>query len=176
MEPALCSPIGSSVNEIPLTMPMRRIRDGTLEGIPAERTRSHGNRPSGGGHVRLRAPTPRGGTLEDERILYWCQPDDREKNPGAVRADRPATPTFCPLHIEGTIRHPGSGEPWEYAVVVQVHDDQGKTISRHVMGDGPSLPQKGEPLPCTWRSLPPRSPPSDRCHGTHLRAIQFRLQ
>ena len=61
----------------------------------------------------------------------------------AVRTDRPATPTFCPLHIEGTIRHPGGGESLEYAVVVQIHDDRGETISRHVMGAGALPPAEG---------------------------------
>ncbi len=40
------------------------------------------------------------------------------------------------LPFLGTIQHPGTGEPWEYAIVVQIYYDQGETISRHVMGAG----------------------------------------
>ncbi len=54
----------------------------------------------------------------------------------AVRRDRLASPTFSPLHVEGTIHHPGSGESWEYSVVLQVQNDRGEVISRHVVGVG----------------------------------------
>lgn len=65
-----------------------------------------------------------------------CPACHRHLHFDAVRTDRPVAPTSCPLHVEGTIQHPGTGEPWEYAIVVQIHDDQGETISRHVMGAG----------------------------------------
>ena len=53
-----------------------------------------------------------------------------------VRTGRLASPIVCPLHVEGTIRHPGSGQPWEYSIVLQVQNDQGEVISRHVAGVG----------------------------------------
>lgn len=57
-----------------------------------------------------------------------------------VRRGLPASPTFCPLHVEGTIRHPGSGGSWEYSVVLHVQNDRGEVISRHVVGVGPLGP------------------------------------
>ncbi len=72
-----------------------------------------------------------------------CPACHRHLDFDAVRSDRPITPTFCPLHVEGTIHHPGSGEPWEYAVVVQVHDAGGEIVSRHVMGAGALRPTEG---------------------------------
>ncbi len=58
----------------------------------------------------------------------------------AVRTHRPAEPTFCPLNVEGTIHHPGTGEPWEYSVILEIHDDDGEVISRQVMGVGALRP------------------------------------
>lgn len=45
-------------------------------------------------------------------------------------------PSFAPLRIEGTIRHPDGGEPWEYSVLLTIHDERGKELSRHVVGIG----------------------------------------
>lgn len=54
----------------------------------------------------------------------------------AVRTDHPDPPTFCPLHIEGTIHQPDSGDSWEYSAVLEVRDDRGEVISRHVAAVG----------------------------------------
>ena len=48
-----------------------------------------------------------------------------------------------PLTIEGTIRHPADGEPWEYCVVVTVRDDRSKDLARHVVGVGVLRPGEG---------------------------------
>lgn len=50
--------------------------------------------------------------------------------------DHPTTPAQVPLQVEGTIRHPQDGDPWEYSVVVVVRDDRGKEVSRQVVGVG----------------------------------------
>lgn len=47
-----------------------------------------------------------------------------------------APATFSALFVEGAIRHPREGEPWEYSIVVSVLDDKGKEIARHVAGVG----------------------------------------
>ncbi|MGH7772114.1 MAG: hypothetical protein ACREQA_07725 [Candidatus Binatia bacterium] len=54
----------------------------------------------------------------------------------AVRAGHRPYPARCPLSVEGTIRHPGSGEVLEYSVLLEVHDETGKVISRQVVGVG----------------------------------------
>jgi hypothetical protein len=43
---------------------------------------------------------------------------------------------MVPLRIEGTIRHPADGEPWEYTVVVSVYNDRGEEIARKLIGVG----------------------------------------
>jgi hypothetical protein len=45
-------------------------------------------------------------------------------------------PSFSPLRIEGTIRHPAVGEPWEYCLVLVIRNDRGEEISRQVVGVG----------------------------------------
>jgi len=58
------------------------------------------------------------------------------------RLARLTSPIFCPLQVEGTIRHPGIAEPCEYSVLVQVQDDQGEVISRQVVGVGALGPRE----------------------------------
>jgi len=38
--------------------------------------------------------------------------------------------------VEGTIRHPQSGEAWEYSVVVAIRNERGEELTRHVVGVG----------------------------------------
>ncbi|MGQ0712844.1 MAG: hypothetical protein ACT4PJ_03825 [Gemmatimonadaceae bacterium] len=45
-------------------------------------------------------------------------------------------PTFSPLRVEGSIRHPNAGEAWEYAVMITIANDRGDEISRQVVGVG----------------------------------------
>jgi hypothetical protein len=44
--------------------------------------------------------------------------------------------TLTPLRIEGSIRHPADGDPWEYMVVVTIHDNRGQEIARKLVGVG----------------------------------------
>jgi hypothetical protein len=60
----------------------------------------------------------------------------------AVRTGGQALTIFCPLRIESTIRHPGSEEPCEYSLVLEVQDDSGKVISNQVMGVGALHPSE----------------------------------
>lgn len=71
--------------------------------------------------------------LSSATICPSCQ---RHVRFDPIRSGRLTSPTFCPLHVEGTIHHSGSGESWEYAVVLQVQDHRGEVISRHVVGVG----------------------------------------
>jgi hypothetical protein len=49
-------------------------------------------------------------------------------------------PTFSPLRVEGSIRHPEGGEAWEYAVMVTITNDRGEEIGRQVVGVGALQP------------------------------------
>ena len=51
-------------------------------------------------------------------------------------ADVPREPALTPLCIEGSIRHPPDGEPWEYTVVVSIRNDRGEEIAHKLIGVG----------------------------------------
>lgn len=59
------------------------------------------------------------------------------------RGAEPAWSSFFPLRVEGTIRHPAVGEPWEYSVTLAIHDDEGEELARQVVGVGAFKPSEG---------------------------------
>jgi hypothetical protein len=40
------------------------------------------------------------------------------------------------LRVEGVIRHPPDGQPWEYSVVLTIRNDRGEEVARQVVGVG----------------------------------------
>ena len=58
----------------------------------------------------------------------------------AVAGGRPSRSPVCPLSVDGSIRHPGNEEPWEYSVMVEVHDEQGEMIARRLVQVGALKP------------------------------------
>jgi hypothetical protein len=54
----------------------------------------------------------------------------------------PPTPAVTPLRIEGSIRHPTDGEPWEYTVVVSIRNDRGEEIDHKLIGVGAMNPNE----------------------------------
>ena len=59
-----------------------------------------------------------------------------------ARAEAPQEPVVTPLRIEGRIRHPADGEPWEYTVVVSIWNDRGEEIARKLVGVGAMNPDE----------------------------------
>ena len=53
--------------------------------------------------------------------------------PGA--AANPA-PSFSALNLEGAVRHPDVGQPWEYSVLVSIKNDKGEEVARQVVNVG----------------------------------------
>lgn len=45
-------------------------------------------------------------------------------------------PSFSPLRVAGSIRHPNAGEAWEYAVTVTITNDKGEEVTRQIVGVG----------------------------------------
>jgi hypothetical protein len=70
--------------------------------------------------------------LESASVCPSCQHHLRF-DPGAAAR---ALPTFVPLRVEGTIRHPAAEEPWEYSVMVSIKNDRGEEVTRQVIGVG----------------------------------------
>ena len=63
-------------------------------------------------------------------------------------------PTFCPFRVEGTVRHDGEGEPWEYSVVLEIRDDKGERIGRHTVGVGALSPSQARTFALAVEVLP----------------------
>ena len=82
--------------------------------------------------------------------LSGDDPRERSRVPGlpalpALRCGRrcaAAPPALTPLCIEGSIRHPPEGEPWEYTVVVSIRNDRGEEIARKLIGVGAMNPNE----------------------------------
>ena len=55
-------------------------------------------------------------------------------------AEAPQAPALTPLRIEGTVRHPEEGDPWEYTIVVAIRNDRGEEIARKLIGVGAMNP------------------------------------
>ena len=51
-------------------------------------------------------------------------------------ADAAQARALDPLRIEGSIRHPADGDPWEYTVVVSIRNDRGEVIAHKLIGVG----------------------------------------
>jgi hypothetical protein len=73
------------------------------------------------------------------RSAVSCPACRRHIRPDAVLS-RPVRAAVCPLGVDGTIRHPGSGDPWEYSALVEIRDDRGEVVSRRVVGIGALYP------------------------------------
>jgi hypothetical protein len=74
-----------------------------------------------------------------ERILrsaVTCPACQRHLRFDAVTLARSVQSTVCPLSVDGTIRHPGTEAPWEYTVLIEIHDGPGEMLARRVVGVG----------------------------------------
>ena len=55
---------------------------------------------------------------------------------GAISTLPQSIPTTCPLLVEGTLAHPGDGDPREYFILLEIRDAGGKLLSRESVGVG----------------------------------------
>ncbi|HEX3865777.1 MAG TPA: hypothetical protein VHV78_03460 [Gemmatimonadaceae bacterium] len=62
-------------------------------------------------------------------------------DPGATSAS--SFPSFAPLKVEGSIKHPDVGEAWEYSATIVIRNERGEEVSRHVVGVGAIQPGEG---------------------------------
>lgn len=54
----------------------------------------------------------------------------------------PREPALTPLRIEGSIKHPADGDPWEYTVVVSIRNDRDEEIAHKLIGVGVLNPEE----------------------------------
>ena len=93
--------------------------------------------PGSAGATR-QCPHCRETILESAAVCPGCQHYLRYE----PRAESAPVPALTPLRIEGSIRHPAEGEPWEYTVVVSIKNDRGKEIARKLVGVGAMNPNE----------------------------------
>jgi hypothetical protein len=94
-------------------------------------------RPGSPGATRV-CPHCRETVLESAAMCPGCRHYLRFDD----RADEPQTPALTPLRVEGSIRHPADGEPWEYTVVVSIYNDRGEEIAHKLVGVGAMNPNE----------------------------------
>jgi hypothetical protein len=76
--------------------------------------------------------------LESAAVCPACRHHLRyDEQAAAVAAEK-----VTPLRVEGSIRHPSDAPPWEYSVVVTVHNDRGEEIARKLVGVGAMNPDE----------------------------------
>jgi Zn finger protein HypA/HybF involved in hydrogenase expression len=117
-------------------------------------------RAGAAGATRI-CPHCRAVVLDTAVICPACQHHLRF-NPGGSAA-RPL-PSFSPLRVEGTIRHPAGSEAWEYSVLLSIRNDRGEEISRQVVGVGALHPSEERTFSLavevfTAGTPPPGTPP-----------------
>jgi len=93
--------------------------------------------PGSAGATR-QCPHCRETILESAAVCPGCQHYLRYE----PRPESAPVPALTPLRIEGSIRHPAEGEPWEYTVVVSIRNDRGKEIARKLVGVGAMNPNE----------------------------------
>ena len=72
-------------------------------------------------------------------------------------ADASEAPALTPLCIEGSIRHPADGEPWEYTVVVSIRNDRGDEIARKLIGVGAINPNEQRTFTLSVEAVLPKA-------------------
>src|SRR6516162_11751005 len=79
-----------------------------------------------------------------------------------ARAESSPEPAVRPLRIEGCIRHPADGEPWEYTVVVSIWNDRGEEIAHKLVGVGAMNPNEQRTFTLSVEAVSAKPKPSGR--------------
>ncbi len=98
-------------------------------------------RPGSPGATRA-CPHCRETILESAAVCPACRHYLRFDIRADADADASQVPALTPLRIEGSIRHPPDGEPWEYTVVVSIRNDRGQEIAHKLIGVGAMNPNE----------------------------------
>jgi hypothetical protein len=69
-------------------------------------------------------------------------------------------PTFSPLRVDGSIRHPNVGEAWEYSVLVTITNDKGEEVGRQIVGVGALNPGEGRTFSVAVEVFKPNMAPT----------------
>ena len=111
-------------------------------------------RPGAPGSTR-QCPHCRATVLESAAVCPACRHHLRF-DPRLTKQGAP--PSFSPLKVEGTIRHPPNGGSWEYSVTVSIKNDRGEEVGRHVVGVGALQPGEGRSFSLAVEVFTPPEP------------------
>ena len=106
-------------------------------------------RPGGAGATR-ECPHCRETILESAGVCPVCRHHLRFD----ADADVSPEPALTPLRIEGSIRHPADGDPWEYTVVVSIRNDRGEVIAHKLVGVGAMNPNEQRTFTLSVEAVP----------------------
>ena len=109
-------------------------------------------RPGSPGATR-QCPHCRETVLESATVCPACRHYLRFGT-GTDAAQAPALP---PFRIEGSIRHPPEGEPWEYTIVVSVSNDRGEEIAHKLIGVGAMNPNERRTFTLSVEVMSPKA-------------------
>jgi len=90
------------------------------------------NRVSSAGESRV-CPHCKATILKSSASCPLCRHNLRFVSIGTESRTRPTT---CLLLVEGTLDHPGEGDPLEYSVLVEIRDESGRLLSRQSIAVG----------------------------------------
>ena len=96
-------------------------------------------RPGTPGATRT-CPHCRATILESSSVCPACKHHLRFDPKAAATAKSQQSAT--PLMVEGKVRHPPGGEPWEYTVLVTVRNEKGEEVARQLVGVGALKPDE----------------------------------
>lgn len=95
------------------------------------------------------------------RSAVICPACQRRLHVDALAPSPSAQGAPTPLRVEGIIRHPGDEAVWEYSVLVEVRDQQGKVLARRVVGVGAIHPGESRGvILCVETHSPAKSTPA----------------
>lgn len=99
-------------------------------------------------------PHCRARILESATICPGCRHHVRFDAGAAARTVASKTP----LLVEGRIRPPRDGDPWEYSVVLSIQNEKGEEVSRQVVGVGALQPDEERTFTVTVEMFTPMFP------------------
>jgi hypothetical protein len=112
-------------------------------------------RPGAPGATRA-CPHCRETILESAAVCPACRHYLRF-DAGTEASEALAPQALAPLRIEGSIRHPADGEPWEYTVVVSIRNDRDEEIAHKLIGVGAMNPNEQRTFTLTVEAVPAKA-------------------
>jgi len=109
-------------------------------------------RPAALGNTRD-CPHCKSTVLASASICPACQHHLRFNLPGSA----PAPSGYAALQIEGTVRHKQPDEACEFCVVLSIADENGRQLSRQVVGVGVLQPEESRRFNVSVNLLPARA-------------------